>query len=148
MRRAVIGRQPERDGHVGGLDGLVLLDGLVGGAAQRRGQVQRDREDDVHRSLALDAERIETGEQPLQREPDTGGALGAVDRFDLALLAVALNRAAQAHHQGNGIADAVGLIIADRARLFLSSGEQPRDRFCQLGAHLLGCMRRHGRGRG
>ena len=100
-------RQPERGGDVGGLDGLALFDGLVGGAAQRRGRVQRDRQDDVHRPLALDPERIEAGEQPLQCEPDAGGALGAVDRFDLARSPVTLDRPAQAHRQGNGIADAV-----------------------------------------
>jgi hypothetical protein len=52
----------------------VPLDGFIGGAAQRRCRVQRDRHDDIHCPAALDPERIEASEQPFQCEPDAGGA--------------------------------------------------------------------------
>ena len=44
---------------------------------------------------AFDAERVEAGEQAFEREPDAGGAFGAVDGLDFAALAVARDGAAQ-----------------------------------------------------
>ena len=45
----------------------------IDAAPQRRRAVERDRHDHIERNLALDAERIEAGEQPLQRQPDRAG---------------------------------------------------------------------------
>ena len=44
-------------------------------------------------------ERIQPGQEPLQRQPDAAGAFGAMKRLDLPPVAVALDRAAQEHDQ-------------------------------------------------
>ena len=95
---------------------------------------------DVHRGLAFDAERVEAGEQPFERQPEAGCAFGAVDCLDVAALAVADDGPAQSHDQHDGVVDTLDLVLADGARFELPSGEQSRDRLGEFFAHLLGAV--------
>src|SRR6185436_18106287 len=96
---------------------------LVGAPPVGRHGIRRNLLDDIERGGAVDAERVQSSEQPLQSEPDPGRALRAEYVLDVAAVAVAVDGAAQSHRQQNRAVDLVGLVVTDRARFALPSGE-------------------------
>ena len=79
--------------------GERLAQVLVDLAPDWRDAVERYGFDHVERDLAVYSERIQPGQEPLQRKPDTSGPFGAMKRLDVPLVAIAFHRSAQEDDQ-------------------------------------------------
>ena len=88
------GRQVQRSRDFAGLFGPACQL-FVDLAPGRRDGVERHLLDDLQRGLAVDPDDVEAGEQALEGEPDASRPLGAVNGFDLAAIAVAVDAGAE-----------------------------------------------------
>jgi hypothetical protein len=82
-----------------------------------RDTVERYGLDDIECALAVDAERVQPGQEPLQGEPDSGGPFGAMKRLDIPLVAIPLDRSAQEHYQVHDAIEAVEFVAVGNERL-------------------------------